>query len=76
MPRVRKRTTWALIVAGVEAARAGSGVQKWIGERLDELGRDLGVAGPKVARRTLERFWVAGGGTWDECFPEPCCFLM
>ncbi|KAH6628080.1 fungal-specific transcription factor domain-containing protein [Chaetomium tenue] len=76
VPRVRKRTTWALIVAGVEAARAGAGVQRWIGERLDDMSRDHGVAGPRVARATLERFWAKGGGSWDECFPEPCCFLM
>ncbi|KAK3298800.1 fungal-specific transcription factor domain-containing protein [Chaetomium fimeti] len=76
VPRVRKRMVWALVVAGVEAARAGGGVQKWIGERLDEMSRDHGAAGPRVARDTLEKFWAAGGGTWDECFTEPCCFLM
>jgi vacuolar-type H+-ATPase catalytic subunit A/Vma1 len=75
-PRVRKRMTWPLVVAGVEAARAGREVQRYIAERLKEMSRDQGSAAPLVARGVLERFWAGGGGRWDECFREPLAFVM
>jgi hypothetical protein len=76
-PRVRKRMTWPLIVAGVEAAgRASDAVQGWIGERWAEMTRDQGCAPPLVARGLLERFWRRGGGRWDECFGEGMAFVV
>ncbi|KAL2198301.1 fungal-specific transcription factor domain-containing protein [Corynascus similis CBS 632.67] len=76
VPAVMKRATWSLVVAGVEAARAGRDVQRWVGARLDEMRRDQGMAPPRVARTVLERFWARGGGSWDECFTEPLCLVL
>ncbi len=77
MTKVRKRMTWPLVVAGVEAARsAGDGVKRWIAERLAEMSRDHGSAPPLVARGVLERFWARGGGSWDECFVEPVALVL
>lgn len=68
-PRVKRRMTWALVVAGVEAARAGKGVQKYIGACLHEICRSQGLAATMVVKRALERFWNKGGeGGWDECW--------
>lgn len=75
-PRVKRRMTWPLVVAGVEAARAGREVQRYIGDRLREMSRDHGSAPPLVARGVLERFWGAGGGRWDECFREPLALIL
>lgn len=74
--RVRKRMTWPLVVAGVEAARASSEVQRYIGERLVEMSKDQGSAPPLVAKGVLERFWFLGGGSWDDCFGEPLALVM
>ncbi|KAK4034040.1 fungal-specific transcription factor domain-containing protein [Parachaetomium inaequale] len=76
VPIVYKRMTWALVVAGVEAARASAEVQRWIGHRLDEMSRDQGAAAPRVARGVLEGFWARGGGGWDQCFAEPLCLVL
>ncbi|KAK4140043.1 fungal-specific transcription factor domain-containing protein [Dichotomopilus funicola] len=77
VPRVKKRMTWPLVVAGVEAARAGREVQRWISSRLDELSRDQGGATPRVGKAVLERYWAKGGeGGWDGCFVEPLCLII
>ncbi|KAK3311094.1 fungal-specific transcription factor domain-containing protein [Chaetomium strumarium] len=77
-PRVRKRMTWPLLVAGVEAASRGASweVQRYIGACLSEMGRDQGSAAPGLARRVLERFCLGGGSRWDECFAEPFALVM
>ncbi|KAK4465449.1 putative C6 zinc finger domain protein [Cladorrhinum samala] len=68
-PMVKRRMTWALVVAGVEAARAGKGVQKYIGGCLHEICRSQGLAATMVVKRVLERFWSKGGeGGWDGCW--------
>jgi hypothetical protein len=79
-PRARRRMAWPLIVAGVEAARAGDAVQRYVAQSLAALGRETGCAPPLVARRVLEGFWARGqgraGGTWDECFEEGLALVM
>ncbi|KXX74089.1 hypothetical protein MMYC01_209856 [Madurella mycetomatis] len=75
-PRVRRRMSWALIVAGVEASRASDEVQRYIGEKLADMSRDQGIASPLVARAVLERFWARGGGRWDDCFDDAFAFIM
>ncbi|KAK3984076.1 putative C6 zinc finger domain protein [Cladorrhinum sp. PSN332] len=67
-PKVKRRMTWALVVAGIEAARAGREVQKYIGGCLRDVCRDQGLAATMVAKRALERFWDRGGTRWDECW--------
>lgn len=68
--------SWALIVAGVEASRAGDEVQRYIGEKLVDMSRDQGIASPLVARGVLERFWAKGEGRWDNCFDDAFAFIM
>ncbi|KAL2136158.1 hypothetical protein VTI74DRAFT_5211 [Chaetomium olivicolor] len=76
-PKVRKRMTWPLIVAGVEAARASREVQRYVGERLAEMGREQGCAPPLVARAILEKFWDRGGeGGWEGCFGEVWALVL
>ncbi|KAK4682437.1 hypothetical protein QC764_116370 [Podospora pseudoanserina] len=76
-PRARKRMTWPLIVAGVEAARAGADVQKYIGRCLVDMARDQGISPPLVAKRLLERFWVGGRERkWDDCWDGAYAFIM
>ncbi|GAB1311461.1 hypothetical protein MFIFM68171_01671 [Madurella fahalii] len=75
-PRVRRRMSWALIVAGVEASRASGEVQRYIGEKLADMSRDQGIASPLVAKGVLERYWARGGGRWDECFDDAFAIIM
>jgi hypothetical protein len=75
-PRVSKRMTWPLVIAGVEAARAGREVQRYIGECLLAMSRDQGSAPPLVAKAALERFWFLGGGDWGVCFVEPLGLVL
>ncbi|KAK4122880.1 hypothetical protein N657DRAFT_664693 [Parathielavia appendiculata] len=76
VPAACRRMAWPLIVAGVEAARAGREVQRWVGERLAELSRYHGSATPRVAKMVLEGFWATGDErTWDQCFAEPVCLV-
>ncbi|KAK0671461.1 putative C6 zinc finger domain protein [Cercophora samala] len=76
-PRARKRMTWPLIVAGVEAAGAGADVQRYIGRCLVDMARDQGISPPLVAKRLLERFWVRGGEKrWDDCWDGAYAFVM
>ncbi|KAK4174203.1 putative C6 zinc finger domain protein [Triangularia setosa] len=77
-PRARKRMTWPLIVAGVEAARADGDVQRYIGRCLVDMAKDQGIAPPLVAKRLLERFWVGRSEQkrWDDCWDGAYAFIM
>ncbi|KAK0718966.1 hypothetical protein B0T21DRAFT_404316 [Apiosordaria backusii] len=80
-PKARKRMTWPLIVAGVEAARAGGEVQRYIGRCLVDMARDQGITPPLVAKRLLERFWAGEGSgsgekRWDDCWDGAYALIM
>ncbi|KAK4189062.1 putative C6 zinc finger domain protein [Podospora australis] len=75
-PRMMKRLTWPLIVAGVEAERASREVQKYIIAGLRKMAIDQGITPPLVAGRLLERFWSAGKTRWDDCFDDAYALVL
>lgn len=74
-PLLKKSLLWPLIVAGFEAC-AGSRIERtFVAKHLEEQSRELGTSQPLVARAALQRFWSAGGTSWDDCFDRPYAFL-
>ncbi|KAK0628375.1 fungal-specific transcription factor domain-containing protein [Bombardia bombarda] len=80
VPQVRSCMTWPMVVAGVEAARAGAGVRTFIVRELEAMGREQGRSSSLVAKGLLERFWAGDGrggkGRWDECFDVPYALVL
>lgn len=74
-PTVQRGLVWPLVVAGVEAAAGSEEERCFVEHHLAEMSRKTGTSYPIVAKGVLEKFWITGLMSWDDCFDQPYAIL-